>query len=177
MKEIVESVRDSKGKFDFKGEEAGAKLSHNRITRNLGGLLWQHLRGKNCESFTSDMAVKVKTANGNYSYPDVVVTCDGNIFSETSDKKSQAENPVLIIEVLSANSLGDLDKKFEEYKELHSLIEYVVIFQDLVKIRYHIKSVGGKWRYCEKEGEDVLLFLRSVGLVIRLKEIYEKVTY
>lgn len=164
-------------RFDFRSEEAGATLNHNRITRNFGGLLWQHLRGKTCESFTSDMAVKVKTTKGSYSYPDIVVVCNDAVFSRTTDGKSQLENPVLIIEVLSVGSPQDLGDKFEEYKAIESLIEYIVIHQDCFKVSYHLKSTTKSWITREAIGENSLLFLRSIGLAIRLNEIYEKVTF
>lgn len=175
MKKIAEE-KVFERKLDFRSEEeAGATLSHNRITRNLGGLLWQHLRGKTCESFTSDMAVKVKRATGEYSFPDIVAVCDDAVFSNTKDGKSQVENPVLIIEVLSKGSQEDLSTKFEEYKQLASLIEYVVIFQNSFELIYYFKRRNNKWiEECRKKGEDTILFLRSIGLAIRLKEIYEK---
>jgi len=73
-------------KFDIRSEEeAGATLDHNLITNNFGGLLWQHLRGKKCRSFTSDMAVRVNIMKGkeekHYTYPDVVVACENAGFS------------------------------------------------------------------------------------------------
>ena len=165
-------------KFDIRSEEeAGATLDHNLITNNFGGLLWQHLRGKKCRSFTSDMAVKVNIMKGNeekyYTYPDVVVACEKAVFSKTKDGKCQIENPTLIVEVLSENSQEDLTTKYEAYQQLESLCEYIVIYQDEDKVHYCVK-IEDKWEEKDIQGQDDTLWLSSVGLTIRLGEIYEK---
>ena len=45
LKEIAEEELFER-KFNFKSEKAGATIKHNQISRNLGGLLWQHFKGK-----------------------------------------------------------------------------------------------------------------------------------
>lgn len=53
---------------------AGAKINHNRITRNFSNLLWNALKDQPCEPFVSGMLVK--TAHDRFRYPDVVVVCN-----------------------------------------------------------------------------------------------------
>lgn len=76
--EYLEFERKSEIKHEyFNGEifaMSGAKRNHNKITTNLSGLVWQHLKGKNCESYSSDMRVFVPQT-GLYTYPDLVVVC------------------------------------------------------------------------------------------------------
>src|SRR5215203_93648 len=76
--EYLEFERKSEIKHEyFNGEifaMAGAKRRHNTISTNLGGLVWQHLKGKNCESYSRDMRVFVPET-GLYTYPDLVVVC------------------------------------------------------------------------------------------------------
>ena len=76
--EYLEFERRSEIKHEyFDGEifaMSGAKRNHNKITTNLGGLIWQHLKGKNYESYSNDMRVFV-LQTGLYAYPDLVVVC------------------------------------------------------------------------------------------------------
>ncbi|NEQ70600.1 MAG: Uma2 family endonuclease, partial [Symploca sp. SIO2D2] len=54
---------------------AGASKAHVIITGNLSALLVNHLRGKGCISYTTDMKVRLPSLNLFY-YPDLAVTCD-----------------------------------------------------------------------------------------------------
>ena len=77
-KDYLEFERNSDIKHEyFDGEifaMSGAKRNHNKITTNLSGLVWQHLKGKNCENYSNDMRVFVPET-GLYTYPDLVVVC------------------------------------------------------------------------------------------------------
>ena len=53
---------------------AGASLRHNLITMNIGGQLWQQLRGKDCTVAHSDQLVKEESSQ-RYLFPDVVIHC------------------------------------------------------------------------------------------------------
>jgi Uma2 family endonuclease len=94
--EYLEFERKSEIKHEyFNGEifaMAGAKRNHNVINQNLNGLIWQHLKGKNCESYSGDMRVFVPET-GLYTYPDFVVVCGQPQFQdEVSDTLL---NPIL----------------------------------------------------------------------------------
>src|ERR1035438_6993553 len=54
---------------------SGASLKHNIVAMNLYGLMAQHLRGKKCRAFPSEMRVLV-APSGLYTYPDLTVVCD-----------------------------------------------------------------------------------------------------
>src|SRR5215210_5476791 len=103
--EYLEMERKAEFKSEyFNGEVfamSGAKRNHKKITTNLSGLVWQHLKGKNCESYSNDMRVFVPKT-GLYTYPDLVVACGELIFQ---DKVFDTLlNPVLLIEVLSEST-------------------------------------------------------------------------
>jgi len=53
----------------------GATDRHVSITMNIAFVLKQALKGKPCQTYMSDMKVRVDTADA-YFYPDVMVTCD-----------------------------------------------------------------------------------------------------
>ena len=53
---------------------AGAHSNHNVLSGNVHGEFRNHLKGKPCRAYMSDM--KVRIANGSkYYYPDVLVNC------------------------------------------------------------------------------------------------------
>ncbi|MGH7889390.1 MAG: Uma2 family endonuclease [Thermodesulfobacteriota bacterium] len=52
----------------------GASEKHNLISGNIFASLHSQLRQKPCKVFMSEMRVQI-TANGLYSYPDIVVVC------------------------------------------------------------------------------------------------------
>jgi len=54
---------------------AGASEDHIDITTNLTVILANHLRGKDCKLFPSDMRLNIASKNI-YYYPDLLVTCD-----------------------------------------------------------------------------------------------------
>lgn len=142
---------------------SGAHANHNRLSLNLATALTNHLKGKPCQPFASDMKVKV---GRNYFYPDVLVDCsdvDG-YFTET---------PTLIVEVLSKSTRRmDETTKRLIYLQIPSLLEYVLVEQDIVRIEVARRSEGWQpMRYFL--GDD--LTLESVGLTLKVEEIYDRV--
>ena len=61
------------------------------------------LKGRPCETYPSDMRVKV-TETGLYTYPDVVVVCGEPQFED--EHRDTLLNPSLSIEVLSPTTEG-----------------------------------------------------------------------
>lgn len=94
----AELLSDIKHEYDD-GEVvamSGASKNHERIKMNLAGYLFNRLRGKPCEPFSSDVKVRI----GQYLfYPDAMVVCE-----DTSPNEYYAEAPVLIVEVLSKST-------------------------------------------------------------------------
>src|SRR5215218_1727533 len=60
---------------------AGASLEHNRVSKNLSGELYSRLKGGPCESFASDLRVRIDRT-GLYCYPDLVIVCGEPRFAE-----------------------------------------------------------------------------------------------
>ncbi len=125
----------------------GASGHHNTIVVNLAGILWHFLKGKPCRPFTENMKVKI---DQNFLYPDVVVDCG---FDE--DNPLYTGKPTLIIEVLSPSTTKyDLGTKFDMYKTIDSLEEYVVIEQNIMRVDIFRKSDDWNATRYEK-GDDV----------------------
>jgi Uma2 family endonuclease len=151
---------------------AGGSLNHNRIVGGIYALLHTGLRSTPCEAFNSDMRLLVK-ANGLYTYPDAMVVCGRPELA--AGRTDTLTNPVVIVEVLSKTT-ADYDRggKFELYRALPSLMDYVMIHQDRVHIEYQHKQSDGRWVLTELTHADEILTLASIQLEIPVRLIYER---
>lgn len=146
---------------------AGAKLNHNIITANLSALFWVSLRGKPCFPVTSDLLIK--TAHDRYRYPDVVVVCN----DDPSQDDYVRERPILVVEVISESTRRtDKTDKRLEYIALPSLLEYVLVEQDIAEVTVYRRSAGWQPSYYYL-GQDVRL--ESIHTTLKVEDIYERV--
>jgi Uma2 family endonuclease len=158
----------------FAGEvfaQAGGSRSHSLIGTNIVGAIGYYLRGKPCQAHSSDMRVLVE-ATGYQAYPDVSVVCP----PIEGDNDYIISNPVLLIEVLSP-STADFDRggKFGHYRQIPSLKEYLIFFQDEARVEQHTRTNDGLWLLREVAGIDKSLQLVSIGMTLELSEAYYKV--
>jgi Uma2 family endonuclease len=153
---------------------AGGSPNHNLIGANVIGELVVHLRGGPCRVYTSDQRIKV-SATGLYTYSDAVVVCGPSEFD--AEQRETLLNPTLIVEVLSPGTeayvRGD---KFEQYRQLPSLQEYVLVSQDRVRVERYERQPGETWLYTAVVQPDAVLHLPSIGCDLRLAEVYAQVT-
>jgi len=154
---------------------SGGSSNHSRIAINVQSALNIAFRKKNCSVFNSDLRVLIES-NGLYTYPDVSALCGEIKFAE--GRNDTIINPALIIEVLS-DSTKDYDRgqKFELYRALPSLKEYVLIHQDQIYIEQYVKQSSGQWLLTDIKKEQEKLVLESVEEILSIEEIYEKVQW
>ncbi|HEY9663957.1 MAG TPA: Uma2 family endonuclease [Allocoleopsis sp.] len=121
---------------------AGASKAHVIITGNLSALLVNHLRGKGCIAYATDMKVRLPSLNIFY-YADLAVTCDER------DRVSNQDfilYPRLIIEVLSDSTESfDRGDKFADYKTIAPLEEYVLIHQKQILVERFQRQTNNLW--------------------------------
>jgi Uma2 family endonuclease len=163
----------------FRGEifaMVGASRRHNLITGNVGRRISEQLDGRACEVYQSDMRVKVN-ATGLYTYPDVVVTCHAPRFED--GQSDTLLNPQVICEVLSKSTEAyDRGKKFEHYRQIPSLREYILIAQDSCQIeRFCRDSESGKWVLSESNNLQGTMELESIACTLRLSDVYMRVDF
>ncbi|MBI4535905.1 MAG: Uma2 family endonuclease, partial [Ignavibacteriae bacterium] len=109
-----------------------------------------------------------------YTYPDVIVVCGDPRYLD--DKRDTLLNPCLIIEVLSDSTENyDRGRKFEHYRSLDSLKEYVLVAQDKPHVEVFVRQGDRRWVLSEFSREDDVIALDSVACSLPLKEIYHKV--
>jgi|SRR5207248_1472108 len=153
----------------------GATDAHYRITTNLLGALLIQIRNRPCRVFTGDARVKV-SPTGMYTYPDISALC-GEARFENFKGVDTVLNPSVIIEVLSPTTEPyDRGDKFEHYRRLESLQEYVLVSQHRMRIEQFVRD-GADWRLSDLRDPQALLRLASIGCEIPLGEIYEGVEF
>jgi len=145
---------------------AGASENHDYISGNIYRKFGNHLESSFCRPFTSD--IKVKTAKGNFRYPDCMVVCE-----EDNDSSYYKTKPVILVEVLS-RSTRKIDEKHKllEYINIPSLQEYVLIEQDFVDIEVFRKKDNWFPQHYFL-GEEVTF--ESIDLTLTVEEIYHRV--
>ncbi|PZO16893.1 MAG: hypothetical protein DCF25_11910 [Leptolyngbya foveolarum] len=146
---------------------AGGTDNHDRIAFNLLKIIDNHLgNSSSCRFYSGN--VKVNYADDVYYYPDAFVTCDSR------DRKDRyiKRHPKLIVEVLSSSTREfDLGEKFEDYKKIDELEEYVLISQDRQYVECHRRQANNIWKSIVYE-KDELVFLDSIELSFKLIELY-----
>ncbi len=177
VEEYLERERKAEFKSEyFAGETfamSGASRRHNLISGNLFANLWQSLRGRPCNVYSSDLRLSISPA-GLYTYPDVVVTCGDEQFHD--EQFDTLLNPRVIIEVLSESTKDyDRGQKFESYRALESLQEYLTVAQDRVHVEQYSRGQGGRWVLAEFNDPGTIISLSSIEVELPISSIYEKV--
>ena len=104
----------------------GGADRNNTLAGNLYVALRNHLRGSPCRVYTSDVKLRVESADS-YFYPDLMVTCSA---ADAADRLIKRE-PLLLVEVLSPSTAAfDRGDKFASYRQLPSLMEYLLVDVD-----------------------------------------------
>ena len=120
---------------------AGASECHIVVTGNLFVALRAHLRGTPCRPLMTDMKLRVEAADC-FFYPDLMVTCEPpsphNEFVKTDAK--------LVVEVLSPTTAAyDRGDKLASYRQLPSLLEYLLVDVDTRRCDLFRKQANGLW--------------------------------
>jgi Uma2 family endonuclease len=176
--QYLEFERNSDERHEyFQGEiyaMSGASREHNKISGNAFASLHTQLRQRPCEIYQNDMRVKVR-AVGLYTYPDVVVVCGEPKFED--GEFDTLLNPTVLIEVLSPSTENyDRGKKFQHYRTLESLQEYLLISQESARIEHYVRE-GDQWIFTDATQLEDVVTLPSIDCTLALADVYEKVSF
>jgi len=149
---------------------AGETTAHNIISQNLLFALRQHLAGKLCRVFISDIRVNFDINDDQYFYyPDLVITCDPRDIHPRF-----VRHPRLIIEVLSPSTQRvDRREKFFAYQKIETLEEYVLIGQEPREATVFRRASG--WQSTTVSGPDASVNFASLELTVPFAAVYEGV--
>jgi len=154
---------------------AGGSLRQSIIKTNVSRELSAALKGRPCVACDSDLRIKV-AATGLYTYPDASVICEPIEFDD--EQRDTVLNPVLLVEVLSSSTEAyDRGKKFEHYRRILSLREYLLVAQDAPRIEHFLRNNDQTWTLTEVVGLEATLALPALGIQLPLREIFDKIDF
>ncbi len=149
---------------------AGATPRHNKIIFSTMTAIGVRLRGHSCDGAGSDQRVKVE-ATGLLTYPDVLIVCPPERYDE-NDPNSLL-NPRVLIEVLSPSTENyDRTEKFEHYKKIESLTDYILIEQNHIWVDHYQRAEDGLWTVRSFNQHEQIVSLPELELELPLDEIY-----
>jgi Uma2 family endonuclease len=146
---------------------SGGTANHSLIGGEILTLLRRQLPA-GCRIFTADLRIIVPAVR-TYLYPDCSVVC-GDPQLQGNDNLL---NPLLVVEVLSPSSEAyDRGKKFELYRSLKSLREYLLVHQDRRHVEHYSKLDDGSWLLREYSGRDGSILVPRLNATIPLADLY-----
>ncbi|HSO00309.1 MAG TPA: Uma2 family endonuclease [Candidatus Nanopelagicales bacterium] len=174
--EYLAFERASETKHEYADGEtsamAGGTREHSLISMNIARELGNLLRDRPCEVHGSDLRVKI-AATGRYVYPDASVVCGAALFED--EQRDTLQNPLVVVEVLSDSTEAyDRGEKFEQYRSLPSLLEYVICSQKKARVEHFQRQGDGRW-VLTVLGPGDRLTLESIGCELPVDDIYLKV--
>ncbi len=173
----LERMSKTKNEY-YRGEifaMSGASFQHNQIASSLIGDIVQHLKGKECNIFGSDLRVHTQLKSF-YTYPDAVIICGPPSFVD--NEFDTIINPAILFEILSA-STEEYDRtiKFDFYKNIPSLKQYVLIDSQKILIEVFTRQSDHSWvsqKYTNIEEEWELFSIHYKNYV---KQLYNGVVF
>jgi Uma2 family endonuclease len=179
VEEYLEMERASDVKHEYyRGEifaMSGASDNHNWIYINVIGEIYTFLKGKPCRPYGSDMRMHIPE-NTLYTYPDISIYC-GDVIT-TDKEKDTALRPIVIIELLSPSTRTyDLGKKFELYKAIPTLKEYLLIDSERIGVKSWRMNAHNFWEPEEYKTLQDTVLIPTVGVSLSMKDIYDGVQF
>src|SRR5258706_5430240 len=152
--------------------------THQKVSGNLFGLLWNYLRDKKCQVFTAPFDVRLPLSLKQNTdkeiitvvQPDLCVVCDPSKI----DERGCLGAPDWIIEILSMHtSAKDLREKFDVYEDA-GVKEYWVVHPQDQTILVYLLDENGKYKGILKPyvSTDLINSITLSGLTINLKEVF-----
>ena len=177
--EYLEIERKAEHKSEYyQGEMSlvpSVNLRHAAIVLNLACEVSRQLKHRPCWVTMSNLRLCVSPA-GFYTYPDVIVVCGK---AEHADEQQDTVlNPIVLMEVLSdATSNYDRGQKFELYRMLPSLREYIIVDSNAPHLELWTRRQDDTWLLTESNDPGHSVQLNSIECVLSLAEVYHKVDW
>jgi len=150
---------------------SGGSLPHSVLPARLTAALSRSVRARGCEVTNSELRVRV-TPRGPFFYPDISIYCGEPQLAD--DYRDVLLNPLVVIEVLSKSTEAhDRGFKFDAYRKIESLQEYVLVSQKEPHIEVYLRQPQGKWLLSHYVGMDAVCVFSSLDCYVSLSDIYE----
>ncbi|WP_066382551.1 MULTISPECIES: Uma2 family endonuclease [unclassified Anabaena] len=154
---------------------AGGTVNHNQIALNFSTELNYAFKKQNYRVYMGDVRLWIPQKRI-YTYPDVMIVAGEPEF--LNNRTDIILNPQVIVEVLSKSTQGyDREDKFQAYRTISSLQEYLLINQHQVYVEQVSKTGKKQWNLHEYNQEDEQISLVSLPFDISLQDLYNKVKF
>ena len=149
---------------------SGGTKDHDELAFNMRRQLIDSVESDRCRMSGSDVKVKVRDGLF-FRYPDLSVSCD----ERDTSSDTFYTFPKLIVEVLSDSTKNiDRDDKFQEYIQIPTLEEYVLISTKRMQVECFRRGEGRMWLYfAYKAGE--MVEIASMGVEFLIEQLYRNV--
>ena len=175
------TLREDGGKHEFFNgkliEMAGASYNHNRIAKNAALSLEKQFEQYNTdhEATLSDTKVPSFLKGKNFFYPDVVIVDGKPVYVD--EFEDIVANPQILIEVLSESTESfERGDKFQSYKSIKYLQEYILISSDKRCIEQFYRDENGHWQTGKVISEGILA-LKIMPFQLTIEDIYRKADF
>jgi Uma2 family endonuclease len=173
----IERKAECKSEY-FEGKMSPKPLNneqHGVIIGNIVGELKRQLKGKRCRVMSIDLRVRV-IPSGLCTYPDIVVVCGES--QHADNHEDTLLNPTVLVEVLSDSTRDyDIGRKFQFYRGLPSLREYIMVEQDAPHILQWTRQEEHRGELAEADDLNQTVQLASIGCVLTLRDVYDQVDW
>ncbi len=174
--EYLEKERLSDSRSEFIAGEVfpftGASFIHNLIVSNLSHLLTQ-LLDESYYVMTADLKLWIPSKQA-FVYPDVMVISGEPEFQ--ADNQDILTNPICVIEVLSESTKNyDRGEKFEMYRSVPSIQEYILVDQERIHIEQFIRNERLNWELMEYNSIEGNFVLSSLHIEFNFFDVYKRV--
>ncbi|HEX6985035.1 MAG TPA: Uma2 family endonuclease [Planctomycetaceae bacterium] len=148
---------------------AGASLLHNLIVLKLGTLLATLLADKPFLVCVNDLRVRIP--DGPYYYPDAVVAPSPPEMEDA--EQDTLLNPLVVVEVLSPSTEAiDRGEKLDNYRLIPSLADYLIVFQDRMRVEHYSRVSADEWRLVTRDRAADAIPLSALGVELKLADVY-----
>lgn len=152
---------------------SGGSIRHAQLQANLLGELFAAIRGSDCRMYTSDFRVRVSKTRM-YAYPDASVVCGKPVLAD--ERQDILLNPAVIFEILSPSTEKyDRGVKFQNYRTIDSLMDYILVAQDAVRVEHYTRGDDNTWTLRDHQTLEEELKIVSIGVSLPLSRIYDRV--
>ena len=146
----------------------GGTRKHNAIVALTIGALIDLLDSRDCETYASQMRVRVDDAK--YLYPDVSVVCGEPEFED--ENEVTLLNPTIVVEVTSPSSLAyDHVDKLGFYSDVASIRGDLILDQERIYAEWHSRTESG-WHVQQFNDPMAMIPLEPLGCELSLAQLY-----
>jgi Uma2 family endonuclease len=152
---------------------AGGTTRHNVIAGNIYLAIRLITKGRNIQTYIENVKLRIPDFNV-FTYPDVMIIAVEPIYEENT--QTTILNPTVIFEVLSPGTKDyDQGRKFEYYRSVTSLKDYILIDQERCLVMVYQKTDTNEWKLRVLDNIKATFSLDSVGIELNLADIYEDI--